>query len=45
VKPILSDVKNFDVDQIKNSSKAAGDMAKWCKAIYLYDEAIKKVNP
>jgi dynein heavy chain len=45
VKVILSDKKEFNVDKIMNSSKAAGGMAKWCVAIHKYAEALKVIKP
>jgi len=45
VKTIISDKKEFNIDKIMNSSKAAGGMAKWCMAIHKYAETLKIVRP
>ena len=45
VRLIVSDKKEFNVDKITNSSKAAGGMAKWCAAVYKYSETLKVVRP
>jgi hypothetical protein len=45
VKAILSDKREFNIDKIMNSSKAAGGMAKWCIAIHKYSETLKIVRP
>jgi hypothetical protein len=45
VKAIVSDKKEFNVDKITNSSKAAGGMAKWCVAVHKYAETLKIVRP
>jgi len=44
VKPIVTN-KDFDPAIILNKNKAAGGMARWCKAIYTYSEALKIVKP
>ena len=45
VKAIVKDKKEFNVDKITNSSKAAGGMAKWCVAVHKYAETLKIVRP
>lgn len=45
VKAIVSDKKEFNVDNIMRSSKAAGGMAKWCLALHRYAEILKVVRP
>lgn len=35
----------FDIDKIEKASKAAGGLAKWCKAVREYSEALKVVRP
>lgn len=44
-KAIMADKKEFNVEKITNSSKAAGGMAKWCVALVRYSDAIKIVRP
>ena len=44
VKAIISK-PDFDVVKIAASSKAAGGMARWCKAVMEYAEAVKIVRP
>lgn len=44
-KAIMADKKEFNVEKITNSSKAAGGMAKWCVALARYSDAIKIVRP
>jgi len=36
---------SFDIDKILKASKAAGGLAKWCKAVRDYAEAVKIVRP
>jgi dynein heavy chain len=45
VKLIVSDKKEFNVENIMRSSKAAGGMAKWCLALVKYAETLKVVRP
>ncbi len=45
VKLIVSDKKEFNVENIMRSSKAAGGMAKWCLALHKYAETLKVVRP
>jgi dynein heavy chain len=44
VKPILARPE-FNVQQIAEKSRAAGGLARWCKAVKEYAEAIKIVRP
>jgi dynein heavy chain len=44
VKPILARPE-FNVQQIAEKSRAAGGLARWCKAVKEYSEAIKIVKP
>ena len=41
----LTSKSTFDIDKIQNASKAAGGLAKWCKAVREYTEALKVVKP
>jgi len=41
----LADKKEFNVENIMRSSKAAGGMAKWCVALHKYAETLKVVRP
>ena len=45
VKKLVNDRKNFKVEDIMKSSKAAGGLAKWCRAMYTYAETLKIVRP
>lgn len=45
VKEIISNKKEFDLQKISQSSRAAGGMAKWCVAIARYADALKIVRP
>lgn len=42
---IVSDKKEFNIEAIMRSSKAAGGMAKWCLALQKYAEVLKVVRP
>ena len=45
VRKIVNDRKIFKVEDIMKSSKAAGGLAKWCRAMYTYAETLKIVRP
>ncbi len=45
VRKIVNDRKVFKVEDIMRSSKAAGGLAKWCRAMYTYAETLKIVRP
>lgn len=36
---------SFDIDKMTRASKAAGGLAKWCKAIRDYSESLSIVRP
>ena len=45
VRKLVNDRKNFKVEDIMKSSKAAGGLAKWCRAMFVYAETLKIVKP
>ena len=45
VKKLVNDRKKFKIEDIAKSSKAAGGLAKWCRAMYTYAETLKIVKP
>lgn len=45
VRKIVTDKATFNIEAITKSNRAAGNLAKWCYALYRYSETLKIVVP